>query len=125
MIRSNQRVDEAERNRRDTQNSEGGFIHGLFSLFNDWLCNLWLGDWMAEALIAEGAPFGAPQIDARIAHLVLATAADTGRFVFPEFDGVSAMGTADIKNILRLPISHILSRAMCHQRPPWSDWVNA
>jgi hypothetical protein len=69
---------------------------------------------MAKTLIAEGAPFGAPQIDAGIVYLVLATATDTSRFVLPEFNGVTAMGATDIKNILWLPIMHILSRTMCH-----------
>jgi hypothetical protein len=69
---------------------------------------------MAEALATEFAPLGAPQIDARIAHLVPAGAAETHRLVFPEFDAGVAIRATDIEDVLRFPIPHILSRAIRH-----------
>jgi hypothetical protein len=67
---------------------------------------------MAKALVAEGTPFGAPQIDTRITHLFLAATTDTRRLVFPKFDDSIALWATDIEDVSRYPITHVLPRTM-------------
>ena len=65
-----------------------------------------------QTLVRRFAPFGAAQIDARIAHGLVAGGTVTQRLILPEFDRRSAPRTLQIEDVLRFPIAHILSWAM-------------
>jgi hypothetical protein len=69
-------------------------------------------------LLAELAPLRTAQVDPWIADLLLAFAANSKRFIFPELDHETTVWARHIEDVFCGPISLILSGATSHHLSP-------
>jgi len=66
---------------------------------------------LPEALLGVLAPLGAAHVDARVAHLFVARSACAERFILEKLHRLTAVRTAYLEYVFRLPEPHVLARA--------------